>query len=691
MAIEDLDDSRLIFPNDGNKKQKSSTPLLDNFGKDLTKMASSGKIDPAIGREKELDRVIQILSRKKKNNPVLVGMPGVGKTAIVESLANKIVEKKVSVVLHEKRIVSLDISLIVAGTKYRGQFEERMKAIMDEIENNPNVILFIDELHTIIGAGNSAGSLDVSNIIKPALARGTMQIIGATTIDEYKKSIEKDGAMERRFQKVMIEEPSVEETKMILNNIKDVYEDFHNVKFEEGSIESAVDFSVRYMTSRYLPDKAIDILDEVGARIHLDNMKIPVELEELENKLSTLRVEKNEVIKSQKYEQAAKIRDREREILKDIEIAKYNWQNKQKENRVPVTEKDIASVVSKMIGIPVTQITEDEGKRLMGMNDELRKQVIGQDKAIDKVSESIQRSRSGLSNPKKPIASFLFLGSTGLGKTQTAKALSKYLFNDEDGMVRIDMSEYMEPHSVSKLIGAPPGYVGHGDGGQLTEKVRNKPYSVVLFDEIEKAHKDVLNVLLQILDEGKLTDGDGVEINFKNTVIIMTSNIGTQEIADNKPMGFNSTSFKSDMENQRIVEKSLKKHFRPELLNRIDEVVIFDKLTKSDVLEIVRINLVKFKSIVNEQGIMVRFSEKLENFISEEGYSDEYGARPLIRVITKFIENPLSKELLLKKYKSGDSILIDFDSEKGTLISIDSQTPESVEPKRKTVRRKAKE
>jgi ATP-dependent Clp protease ATP-binding subunit ClpC len=691
MAIEDLDDSRLIFPNDGNKKQKSSTPLLDNFGKDLTKMASSGKIDPAIGREKELDRVIQILSRKKKNNPVLVGMPGVGKTAIVESLANKIVEKKVSVVLHEKRIVSLDISLIVAGTKYRGQFEERMKAIMDEIENNPNVILFIDELHTIIGAGNSAGSLDVSNIIKPALARGTMQIIGATTIDEYKKSIEKDGAMERRFQKVMIEEPSVEETKMILNNIKNVYEDFHNVKFEEGSIESAVDFSVRYMTSRYLPDKAIDILDEVGARVHLDNMKIPFELEELENKLSTLRVEKNEVIKSQKYEQAAKIRDREREILKDIEIAKYNWQNKQKENRVPVTEKDIASVVSKMIGIPVTQITEDEGKRLMGMNDELRKQVIGQDKAIDKVSESIQRSRSGLSNPKKPIASFLFLGSTGLGKTQTAKALSKYLFNDEDGMVRIDMSEYMEPHSVSKLIGAPPGYVGHGDGGQLTEKVRNKPYSVVLFDEIEKAHKDVLNVLLQILDEGKLTDGDGVEINFKNTVIIMTSNIGTQEIADNKPMGFNSTSFKSDMENQRIVEKSLKKHFRPELLNRIDEVVIFDKLTKADVLEIVRINLVKFKSIVNEQGIMVRFSEKLENFISEEGYSDEYGARPLIRVITKFIENPLSKELLLKKYKSGDSILIDFDSEKGTLISIDSQTPESVEPKRKTVRRKAKE
>lgn len=699
MAIEDLDDSRLIFPNDGNKKVKSSTPLLDNFGKDLTKLASSGKIDPAIGREKELDRVIQILSRKKKNNPVLVGMPGVGKTAIVESLANKIVEKKVSVVLHDKRIVSLDISLIVAGTKYRGQFEERMKAIMDEIENNPNVILFIDELHTIIGAGNSAGSLDVSNIIKPALARGTMQIIGATTIDEYKKSIEKDGAMERRFQKIMVEEPSVEETKMILNNIKNVYEDFHNVKFEEGSIESAVDFSVRYMTSRYLPDKAIDILDEVGARVHLDNMRIPVELEELEGRLSTLRVEKNEVIKSQKYEQAAKIRDREREILKDIEIAKYNWQNKQKENRVSVTENDIASVVSKMIGIPVTQITEDEGKRLMGMNDELRRQVIGQDKAIDKVSESIQRSRSGLSNPKKPIASFLFLGSTGIGKTECSKALATYLFNDEDGLIRIDMSEYMEPHSVSKLIGAPPGYVGHGDGGQLTEKVRNKPYSVVLFDEIEKAHRDVLNVMLQLLDEGKLTDGEGVEVNFKNTVIIMTSNIGTQEISDNKPMGFNASNFKDDMENQRIIEKALKKSFRPELLNRIDEVVIFDKLGKENVLDIVRINLDKFRKVASIQGIEVSFSERLENFIAEEGYSEEYGARPIMRVITKFVENPLSKELLLKKYKSGDSILMDFDAEKGTIITkngkaapeVKEESPEPVQPKRKTVRRKAKE
>jgi ATP-dependent Clp protease ATP-binding subunit ClpC len=699
MAIEDLDDSKLLFPSEGNnKKAKSSTPLLDNFGKDLTKLATSGKIDPAIGREKELDRVIQILSRKKKNNPVLVGMPGVGKTAIVESLANKIVEKKVSVALHDKRIVSLDISLIVAGTKYRGQFEERMKAIMDEIENNPNVILFIDELHTIVGAGNSAGSLDVSNIIKPALARGTMQIIGATTIDEYKKSIEKDGAMERRFQKVMIEEPSIEETKLILNRIKNVYEDFHNVKYEEGSVESAVDFSVRYMTSRYLPDKAIDIIDEVGARVHLDNMQLPAELESLEEKLTLLRVEKNDVIKSQKYEQAAKIRDRERELLKEIEIAKYNWQIKLKENRVAVTELDVAAVVSKMIGIPVTQITEDEGKRLMAMNDDLRKQVIGQDKAIDKVSESIQRSRSGLSNPKKPIASFLFLGSTGIGKTELCKALSRYLFNDEDGLIRLDMSEFMEPHSVSKLIGAPPGYVGHGDGGQLTEKVRNKPYSVVLFDEIEKAHRDVLNVMLQLLDEGKLTDGDGVEVNFKNTVIIMTSNIGTQEILDNKPMGFNASAFKDEMENQRIIEKSLKKNFRPELLNRIDEVVIFDKLSKENVLEIVNINLNKFKKLVDEQGIDVKFSESLRQFIAEEGYSDEYGARPILRVITKFVETPLSKELLLKKYKSGDSITIDFNHEDGTFFTnqslfSDKKTTkkEVAEQPKKTSRKKPKE
>ena len=645
MAIEDLDDSKLIFPSDGNnKKSKSSTPLLDNFGKDITKLASMGKIEPAVGRENEVDRIIQILSRKKKNNPVLVGQPGVGKTAIVESLANKIVDKKVSVVLHDKRIISLDISLIVAGTKYRGQFEERMKAIMDEIENNPNIILFIDELHTIIGAGNSAGSLDVSNIIKPALARGTMQIIGATTIEEYKKSIEKDGAMERRFQKVMIDEPSIEETKTILHNIKGVYEDFHNVLYSEEAIKSAVDYSVRYITNRFLPDKAIDIIDEAGARIHLDNLVIPVELEHLEEKLNELKNEKNEVIKSQKYEQAAKIRDRERDLIKEIELYKYNWQNQQKTKKIPVNESDIARVVSKMIGIPVTQITEDEGIRLMKMGAELKRRVIGQDEAIEKISESIQRSRSGLSNPKKPIASFLFLGSTGIGKTELCKALSEYLFNDEDSLIRIDMSEYMEPHSVSKLIGAPPGYVGHGDGGQLTEKVRIKPYSVVLFDEIEKGHKDVTNILLQLLDEGKLTDGDGVEINFKNTVVIMTSNIGTQEIMDNKPVGFNSDRFKNNLENQRIIEKALKKHFRPELLNRIDDVVIFQKLTQENITDIVKIHLNNFRKNVETQGITVEFTDKIIKFVAEEGYSDEYGARPILRVITKFIQTPLSKE-----------------------------------------------
>jgi ATP-dependent Clp protease ATP-binding subunit ClpC len=689
MAIEDLDDSKLIFPTDGNnKKSRSTTPLLDNFGKDITKMAAAGKIDPAVGRENEVDRIIQILSRKKKNNPVLVGQPGVGKTAIVESLANKIVDKKVSVVLHDKRIISLDISLIVAGTKYRGQFEERMKAIMDEIENNPNIILFIDELHTIIGAGNSAGSLDVSNIIKPALARGTMQIIGATTIEEYKKSIEKDGAMERRFQKVMIEEPSPEETKLILDNIKGVYEDFHNVTFDNEAIKSAVDYSVRYITNRFLPDKAIDIIDEAGARIHLDNLQLPIELENLENKLNDLKNEKNEVIKSQKYEQAAKIRDRERELIKEIEIFKYNWQNQQKAKKIPVTENDIAKVVSKMIGIPVTQITEDEGVRLMKMADEIKKRVIGQDEAIEKISESIQRSRSGLNNPKKPIASFLFLGSTGIGKTELCKALSEYLFNDEESLIRIDMSEYMEPHSVSKLIGAPPGYVGHGDGGQLTEKVRNKPYSVVLFDEIEKGHKDVINILLQLLDEGKLTDGDGVEINFKNTVVIMTSNIGTQEILDNKPVGFNSDQFKNNLENQRIIEKALKKHFRPELLNRIDDVVIFQKLTKENVNDIVKIHLLNFKKNIGKQNVNVEFSENMVEFISEEGYSEEYGARPILRVITKFVETPLSKELLLKKIKSGDSILIDFDKEMGTLINKVDNTIKKEKKEIKTVKKR---
>ena len=696
MAIDDLDDSKLIFPSDGNnKKNRSSTPLLDNFGKDITKMAAAGKIEPAVGRENEVDRIIQILSRKKKNNPVLVGQPGVGKTAIVESLANKIVDKKVSVVLHEKRIISLDISLIVAGTKYRGQFEERMKAIMDEIENNPNIILFIDELHTIIGAGNSAGSLDVSNIIKPALARGTMQIIGATTIEEYKKSIEKDGAMERRFQKVIIEEPSVVETKMILHNIKNVYEDFHNVLYSEEAIDSAVDYSVRYITNRFLPDKAIDILDEAGARIHLDNLHLPVELEVLEGKLSELRNEKNDVIKSQKYEQAAKIRDRERDLIKEIELFKYNWQNQQKSKKIPVNEHDIARVVSKMIGIPVTQITEDEGIRLMKMGDEIKNRVIGQDEAIEKIAESIQRSRSGLSNPKKPIASFLFLGSTGIGKTELSKALSEYLFNDEDSLIRIDMSEYMEPHSVSKLIGAPPGYVGHGDGGQLTEKVRNKPYSVVLFDEIEKGHKDVTNILLQLLDEGKLTDGDGVEINFKNTVVIMTSNIGTQDIMDNKPMGFNSDQFKNDLENSRIIEKALKKHFRPELLNRIDDVVIFKKLSKENIINIVKIHLNNFRKNVLTQGVEIEFTENLINFVGEEGYSDEYGARPILRVITRFVQTPLSKELLLKKIKSGDSIVVDFDKEKGTIIELknikkervkkveDSEVDKKVAPKKR--------
>jgi ATP-dependent Clp protease ATP-binding subunit ClpC len=580
MAIDFEDDAKPSSKE--NKKMRSNTPLLDNFGKDLTKMAEEGKLETVIGRDNEIDRLIQVLSRKKKNNPVLIGEPGVGKTSIIEGLAKKIIEKKTSVVLHNKRLVTLDLSLIVAGTKYRGQFEERMKAIMDEIESNPDVILFIDELHTIIGAGNSIGSLDVSNMIKPALARGLMQIIGATTIDEYKKSIEKDGAMERRFQKIMVPEPSKEETREILKQIRVIYEDYHNVKFSDETIDTAVDFADRFITNRFQPDKSIDIIDEAGARAHLDNIFIPKELENLEKQLIDLKNEKNKVVKGQEYEKAAKIRDKEQELIPKIEEFKRLWKEEQKKNKIPVTTEIIAKVVSKMTGIPVTKVSEDEWSKLLKMDSELKKRVVGQDAAVEKVAQAIQRNRTGLNNPKRPIASFLFLGTTGVGKTELSKALAEYLFNDDSSLIRIDMSEYMEPHSVAKLIGAPPGYVGYEEGGQLTEKVRNRPYSVVLFDEIEKAHPLVTNILLQILDEGKLTDGNGKEINFKNTIIIMTSNAGTQELSENKPLGFNKSDISSELHTKTIIDKALGKIFKKETLNRIDEQIIFNKLTKDD-------------------------------------------------------------------------------------------------------------
>jgi ATP-dependent Clp protease ATP-binding subunit ClpC len=658
MAIDFEDDAKPSSKE--NKKMRSNTPLLDNFGKDLTKMAEEGKLETVIGRDNEIDRLIQVLSRKKKNNPVLIGEPGVGKTSIIEGLAKKIIEKKTSVVLHNKRLVTLDLSLIVAGTKYRGQFEERMKAIMDEIESNPDVILFIDELHTIIGAGNSIGSLDVSNMIKPALARGLMQIIGATTIDEYKKSIEKDGAMERRFQKIMVPEPSKEETREILKQIRVIYEDYHNVKFSDETIDTAVDFADRFITNRFQPDKSIDIIDEAGARAHLDNIFIPKELENLEKQLIDLKNEKNKVVKGQEYEKAAKIRDKEQELIPKIEEFKRLWKEEQKKNKIPVTTEIIAKVVSKMTGIPVTKVSEDEWSKLLKMDSELKKRVVGQDAAVEKVAQAIQRNRTGLNNPKRPIASFLFLGTTGVGKTELSKALAEYLFNDDSSLIRIDMSEYMEPHSVAKLIGAPPGYVGYEEGGQLTEKVRNRPYSVVLFDEIEKAHPLVTNILLQILDEGKLTDGNGKEINFKNTIIIMTSNAGTQELSENKPLGFNKSDISSELHTKTIIDKALGKIFKKETLNRIDEQIIFNKLTKDDIIKITEIHLDNFLKIVKQNGYKVKYTKSLKEFIAVEGYSEDFGVRPIHRAITTYVQNSVSKAILEKKIQPGDSFVIDF-------------------------------
>jgi ATP-dependent Clp protease ATP-binding subunit ClpC len=665
---QDTEDQRMFEDSPKKTNSKSKTPSLDNFGTDLTKMAKEGKLDQVIGREDEINRVIQILSRKKKNNPVLVGEPGVGKTAIVEGLAKKIVERKVSVVLHDKRIVALDLSSIVAGTKYRGQFEERMKAIMEEIEMNPDVIVFVDELHTIMGAGNAAGALDVSNMIKPALSRGVMQMIGATTIEEYKKSIEKDGAMERRFQKIMINPPSMEETRMILENIKDGYEFHHHVKFTPEALDAAVTFADRYMTTRFFPDKAIDIVDEVGSKTHIDNLRPPEKLLGLQQDLQDIEVTKKKSVQSQKYEEAAAARDKEKQILNEIEIVKKIWEKEEKtKEAVIVKEEDVAAVVSKMIGIPVTKITEDEGLKLMKMPDVLKEKIVGQDEAVIKVSEAIQRNRAGINNPSRPIASFLFLGFTGVGKTELSKALAEYIFNDPECLIKIDMSEYMEQHSVSRMIGSPPGYVGHDEGGQLTEKVRNKPNAVVLFDEIEKAHKDVLNVLLQVLDEGKLTDGLGRVINFKNTIVIMTSNLGTKELVDNKPVGFTQNE---TVDNYNIIMKTLKKHFRPEFLNRVDEQVVFNKLTETDIHSIAKIHIDSFLKRVKKQGYNIEATENIINFIAKEGFSEEFGARPILRAITMYLQNPISKEILLKSIIPGDHAVIDItDGEKNITVT----------------------
>lgn len=649
---------------------KSKTPVLDNFGRDLTNMAEAGRLDPIVGREKEIERVSQILSRRKKNNPILIGEPGVGKSAIAEGLALRIVQRKVSRVLFNKRIVSLDLASLVAGTKYRGQFEERMKAVMQEIEKNKDIILFIDEIHTIIGAGGASGSLDASNMFKPALARGEMQAIGATTLDEFRQHIEKDGALERRFQKVLVEPTTPEETLQILNNIKERYEDHHSVRFSDDAIEACVKLTERYITDRHLPDKAIDALDEVGSRVHLTNINVPKEILDVEEKIEALKLEKNEVIKSQQYEKAAELRDDERKLQEALESAKAKWEEDSKNNRVEVTETHVAEVVSMMSGVPVTRISESETGRLANMAEEIQDKVIGQDEAVAKVVKAIQRNRAGLKDPNKPIGSFFFLGPTGVGKTQLAKVLAKCLFDSQDSLIRIDMSEYMEKFSISRLVGAPPGYVGYEEGGQLTEKVRRKPYSIILLDEIEKAHPDVFNLLLQALDDGHMTDGLGRKIDFKNTILIMTSNIGARQLADfGSGVGFGTKAREEqrDENAKSVIQNALRKAFAPEFLNRVDDMILFNSLKREDIHKIIDIELELLYGRINELGYTITMTEAAKDFIVEKGYDEKFGARPLKRAIQKFIEDPLAEEIVKSNLHEGDSINMDIQKDASEL------------------------
>ncbi|MCB0638955.1 MAG: ATP-dependent Clp protease ATP-binding subunit [Lewinella sp.] len=628
---------------------KSRTPVLDNFGRDITKLAEEGKLDPIIGRENEIERVSQILSRRKKNNPILIGEPGVGKTAIVEGLALRIIQRKVSRTLFDKRIVMLDLAALVAGTKYRGQFEERMKAIMTELEKSRDVILFIDEIHTIVGAGGATGSLDASNIFKPALARGELQCIGASTLDEYRQHIEKDGALDRRFQKVMVDPPSADEAIHILENIKPKYEEFHNVTYSDEAIKACVKLSDRYITDRFLPDKAIDVLDEVGARTHLKNIHVPKHIEELEKQIEDVKEKKNQAVRNQQYERAADLRDQESKLGRQLEQAKSDWEEEAKTKRYPVEEEDIAEVVSMMTGIPVKRVAQSESKKLIGMQDDLKNVIIGQDEAITKVVKAIQRNRVGLKDPKKPIGTFIFLGPTGVGKTELAKALARYIFDSEDALVRIDMSEYMEKFSVSRLIGAPPGYVGYEEGGQLTEKVRRKPYSVILLDEIEKAHPDVYNILLQVLDDGQLTDGLGRKVDFKNTLVIMTSNVGVRQLKDfGQGVGFNTAARQEAAESnsKTVIQNALKRTFSPEFLNRIDDIMVFNSLDKDEIFRIIDITLKDLLGRLGNMGYDLKLSEEAKNFVAEKGFDPQFGARPLHRAIQKYIEDPLAEFIL---------------------------------------------
>ncbi len=676
---DDSDDSDKLFGSSSSSRsgstskkagEKSRTPVLDNFGRDLTKLAEDDKLDPIVGREKEIERVAQVLSRRKKNNPILIGEPGVGKTAIAEGLALRIVQKKVSRVLFNKRVVTLDLASLVAGTKYRGQFEERMKAVMNELEKSPDVILFIDELHTIVGAGGASGSLDASNMFKPALARGEIQCIGATTLDEYRQYIEKDGALARRFQIVMVDPTTPEETVEILNNIKDKYQDHHHVNYTDKAIEACVKLSDRYMSDRFLPDKAIDVLDEAGARVHINNIIVPEDILKLEEQIENIKVEKNRVVKSQKYEEAAQLRDKEKKLIDQLESAKKNWEEETKKKRYTVKEENVAEVIAMMTGIPVKRIAQNEGQKLLNMADELSGKVIGQEKAIKQLVKAIQRTRVGLKDPKKPIGSFVFLGPTGVGKTELAKVLATYLFDKEDSLVRIDMSEYMEKFSVSRLVGAPPGYVGYEEGGQLTEKIRRKPYSVVLLDEIEKAHPDVYNLLLQVLDDGILTDGLGRKVDFRNTIIIMTSNIGARDLQDfGAGIGFMSKTRADNVDDimKGTIASALKKTFSPEFLNRLDDVIVFNSLNREDMHKIIDISLSKLFKRIEALGYKIELTDKAKDYVAEKGYDPKYGARPLNRAIQKFIEDPIAEEILKAEVNQGDVIMVDHEEGKEEL------------------------
>ncbi len=658
-------------PSQSGQKSKSDTPVLDNFGIDLTKAAEDNALDPIVGRDKEIERLAQILSRRKKNNPVLIGEPGVGKSAIVEGLALRITQRKVSRVLFDKRVITLDLASIVAGTKYRGQFEERMKAILNELGKSTNIILFIDEIHTIVGAGGATGSLDAANMLKPALARGEIQCIGATTLDEYRQHIEKDGALERRFQKVMVDPTTPEETMEILKNIKGRYEDHHNVNYTDDAIDACVKLTMRYISDRHLPDKAIDALDESGSRVHISNIVVPNKIIELEKQIENVRTEKIAAVKNQNFELAANFRDNEKKLMESLDKEKENWEKELVKNRETVSEEEVAEIVAMMTGVPVQRIAQAEGTRLMKMGDELKKNVIGQDEAIEKIVKSIQRNRAGLKDPNKPIGSFIFLGPTGVGKTQLAKVLALYLFDSVDNLIRMDMSEYMEKFSVSRLVGAPPGYIGYEEGGQLTEKVRRRPYSVILLDEIEKAHPDVFHLLLQVLDEGQLTDSLGRRVDFRNTIIIMTSNIGSRQLKDfGQGVGF-STRAKQESASQHaksVIQNALKRSFAPEFINRLDDIIIFNSLIKEHIYKIIDIELKGLFTRIETLGYKIDLTNAAKDYITEKGYDPDFGARPLKRAIQKYLEDPMAEAIIKSTLRQGDILKVDYDKGKDEIM-----------------------